>query len=422
MTESARRPFIKQALRAAASAAVALGTARAARSESSAAAAGGATPDWQEIRRSFALAAGHAYLNTATLGAAPRHALDEVARGYQLLAADPETARTDLYGRVERSVRPALARLLGADPDEIALTSSASESLYLISNGIALEPGDEVVTTNQDHPAGIDPWTVRAERSGIAVRQVSIPSPFTSGGQVVDLFREALSARTRVLSFCHVTRGGHLFPVKELCALARDRGIVSAVDGAQALGMLEVVLHGLGCDLYAGSPHKWLLAPSGNGMLYVRRKAQARLVSLFERPGAGGRDARRYEHVGTYALPVRVALGAALELFEQIGIREIERRNRALSDYLKAGLESIRGVRRISLTSREVSSAGITLFEIEGIKAMEFQARALQKHRIHVDEHVRNGHDAVRVSTHFYNSRAEIDLLLEILRHEIRRS
>src|SRR5258706_7034612 len=173
---------------------------------------------------------------------------------------------------------------------------------------MALQAGDEVLLTTQDPPAGIDPWLVRAARDGIVVRQVPIPSPFGTPGQVVDAIRDAFSSRTKVLGFCHVTRGGHLFPVKQLSALARSRGIVSAVDGAQALGMMEVDLHDLGCDLYGASPHKWLLAPSGNGMLYVRRKAQARLVSLFERPGAGGRDARRYEHVGTYALPVRVAL------------------------------------------------------------------------------------------------------------------
>jgi isopenicillin-N epimerase len=423
MSETPRRDFLRRGLETAAAGALTLGPGRI--DARAAATAGGRppnAPDWAALREEFLVAPGHAYLNTATLGSPPRAALDALARGYRELAADPETRRTEFYGRVEQSVRPLLARLLGADPAEIALTTSASESLYLAAEGIPLEPWDEVLYTNLDHPAGIEPWKIRARDGGIAVREVALPSPFTSGRQVIDRITAALTPRTRVLSFCHVTRGGHLFPAKELCALARGRGIVSLIDGAQALGMMQVDLDDLGCDLYAASPHKWLLAPSGNGLLYVRRGMQERLRSLYAGPWKPGADARRYEPIGTYALPVRAAMGPALELFERVGLAAIEARNRELSEYLRAGLDGIPRVRRVSPSSREVTSAGITLFEIPGVKPEDFQARVLRRHRLHVDEHARNGLQAVRVSTHFYNARAELDRLLEAVKAETRSS
>jgi isopenicillin-N epimerase len=263
---------------------------------------------------------------------------------------------------------------------------------------------------------------VRAARDRVAVRTVSIPSPFTSAGQVVELIRAAVSTRTRVLSFGHVTRGGLLFPVEALCALARGRGILTVVDGAQAVGMMPVDLHRLGCDLYAASTHKWLLAPSGNGMLYVARGRQSALRSVFARPDKQGPDARRYEPVGTYALPVRAAAARALELFERIGPGNVESRNRELSSYLRSSLDAIPRVRRVTPSSAEVASPGITLFEIEGIKAVDFQNRVLARHKLHVDEHARNGLDAVRVSTHFYNASEELDRLLAAVREEAARS
>ena len=370
---------------------------------------------WSKVRAQFAFEPNLIYLNNASLGVPPRSVTQAVAEGYQRLAANPAAAKLELADYLAGTLRPAVARLLGADADEIAVTRGASESLYLIANGFDLAPGDEVLMTSQEHPAGLTPWQIRAERTGVVVRQVPIPSPFVDEHEVVKLIERAFTSRTKVLLFCHVTRGGLRYPVKTLCELARQRGVLSAVDGAQAVGVLPVDVHALGCDLYANSLHKWSLAPAGNGVLYVRKEIQGRFRSLFSSAGA---DASRYEPIGTAPLPLRLAAGSALKFIAQIGVPNIEARARMLSDTLASKLAGIPRLKVISPRSWEVRSPAVTLFEIEGLNAVEAQALIQKKYRITVDEHVRDGHNALRVSTHFYNTRREIDQLITAL-HEM---
>lgn len=369
---------------------------------------------WSRLRAEFLFEPGHIYFNNASLGSPPRGVVDFLGERYRRLAVNPTMAKIEINRMIEETVRPAAARLVGAEAEEIALTRCASEGLHLIANGIDLEPGDEVLTTTQEHPGGLMPWLDRAERSGIVVRQVPVPSPPRDKDDILKRIRAAFTGRTRVLAFCHVTRGGFLYPVRELCELARRRRVVSAVDGAQAVGTIPIDLHALGCDLYASSLHKWTLAPAGNGMLYVRRDFQPR----FWPPGrpAGEREsARDFEPLGTPAFAVRAAAGAALIFIEKIGLAKIEDRCRMLSDRLKAGLKALPRVRLLSPSSAEVSSPAITLFEIEEGEALSIVDSLLVRFRMHADEHARDGLNAVRISTHFYNSPAEVDRFLEAL-------
>ncbi len=370
---------------------------------------------WSRIRTQFAFEPNLIYFNNASLGVPPRSAIEAVAEGYRRLAANPAVAKLELADYLASTLRPAVARLLGADAGEIALTRGASESLYLIANGFNLAPGDEVLMTSQEHPAGLSPWQIRAERAGVVVRQVPIPSPFEDADEVVNRMEKAFTERTKVLLLCHVTRGGLRYPVKRLCELARWRGVFSAVDGAQAVGVIPVDVHALGCDLYASSLHKWSLAPAGNGVLYVRRETQGRFRSLFNNVGA---DAARYEPIGTSPLPLRLAAGSALKFIAQIGVPSIEARARMLSDNLASKLTKVPRLKVISPSSWETRSPAITLLEIEGLNAVEAQAEIQKKYRITVDEHTRDGHNALRVSTHFYNTRHEIDQLIMAL-HQI---
>ena len=252
---------------------------------------------WAKVRAQFAFAQEHVYFNNASLGSPPLPVLNAVAAGYRAFAANPTAAKAEYFESLETAVRPTVARLLGANAGEIVLTRGTSEGLYLLANGMELQPGDEIVTTTHEHPGGLTPWLVRAERSGIVVRQVAIPSPIVSPEQPLEALSRALSPRTKVLFFCHVTRGGLIYPVKELCSLAHSKGIVSAIDGAQAVGAMPVDVRELGCDLYATSLHKWTLAPAGNGALYVRADMRPRFRHPFQSSSAcpctaGARDRR----------------------------------------------------------------------------------------------------------------------------------
>jgi selenocysteine lyase/cysteine desulfurase len=375
---------------------------------------------WRNIRAQFPFDEDVTYMNNGGLGAPPQPVIDAVVEGYRGISANPQRSQMAQREHINETVRPALAQFIGADPDEIAFTRNATEGLNIIANGVDMKPGDEVLTTTHEHPAGIEPWLLKSHRYGIVVRQVRLPSPPESVEQVIETFKQAMNERTRVLFFCHITRGpGLLYPVKELCALARERGIVSAVDAAQSVGMMPVDLHEMGCDLMANSLHKWLLAPIGSGVVYVRKDAQPKVFPLFagsgqwDIPEAGG---RRYEAVGTNTVPIQMGIGAALTYINGIGIKQIEARDRMLSDYLKAAVAKMPGVRLMTSTSPELSSPGITTIEVQGWSARDLSRSLQRQFNISVSADARDSNNGVRISTHFYNTTEDIDRTLEAIR------
>jgi len=362
------------------------------------------------VRTQFILEAGTAYLNNASLGLPPAAVAEAVCEGYEAISREPLHGKHDLQTRITDDVLPELAAFIGAEPDEIALTRNATEALHLSAFGITLDPGDEVLLTTQEHPAGLRPWELRAQRAGIRLNRVFIPSPFESGAQVVELVERAINPRTRVLGFCHVTRGGHRYPVRELAALARERGIMSHVDGAQAVGMFPVDLRDLGCDTYSASLHKWLLGPIGTGMLFVRAGARDRVRSIYA-PDAT-MEAPAFEPPGTADLPVRAALTATLDFARILGTDQVAARARYLSDYLKERLAEMSDVQLLSGSTPATSCPGSTIFEMSGVDAVEAVKLIEDRVRTHIDEHQRDGHNAIRISTHVYNTIDEIDRLI----------
>lgn len=376
---------------------------------------------WSQVRSQFILEPGHAYLNNAALGMPPKPVRDAVADGFRLMSENPSKAKRDFHDYIESELRPAMAGFLGAETGEIALARNATEGLYHIVNGLALAPGDGVLMTTQEHPSAVKPWKVRAERYGIEVREVHIPSPLVGADDILERISAAIDGRTKVLFFCHVTRGGYLYPVQRLCAMAREKGLISAVDGAQAVGMLDVDLAGVGSDLYTNSLHKWFLGPAGTGFLHVSRAMQPSFSTLYAPADEPGGDARRYEIQGTYDLPVRAALGTALDFLNRIGIGNIERRLRVLSDYLRKALLEVPGLRLLTSPSHDISSPGSTIFEFDGIDAARWRGPMEEEAKLHVDDHDRDGHRGLRVSTHYYNTTDEIDRCVDKLKELSRR-
>lgn len=375
---------------------------------------------WMTLRTQFPFDQGLTYMNNGGLGAPPKPVIDAVIDGYRGISANPSVNETAQGDHVDEVVRPELAQFIGADADEIVFTRNATEGLNIIANGITMKPGDEVLTTTHEHPAGIEPWMLKAQRYGIVVRQVRLPNPPDSKEQIIETFRQAMNERTKVLFFCHITRGpGLLYPAKELCALARERGILSAVDAAQSIGMIPVDCHDMGCDFLANSLHKWLLAPIGSGVLYVRKGIQPEFFPLFA--GAGQWDitdagSRRYESVGTNTVPVQMGIGAALTYIKTIGIKNIEARDRMLSDYLKAELVKIPGVRLMTSTSHDLSSPGITTVEVESWQARTIRRTMQDKFHVSVSTDNRDHNNGIRISTHFYNTTEDIDKTIQALR------
>jgi isopenicillin-N epimerase len=366
---------------------------------------------WAHVRPYFMLPPDISYMNNASLGMPPRVVVDAVSDGYRAISSEPLHGKHDLQETIVARVKPRLAAMFGTEVDEMSLTRNATEALHLQTIGLDLAPGDEVVVTTQEHPAGNKPWMYRAAHHGVSVREVFIPSPLEETADTVRRFAEAIGPRTKAVAFCHVTRGGHRYPVKAICAWAREQGLASLVDGAQAIGQFRIDLHDLGCDAYSASLHKWVLGPAGTGFLYIRSGARDRFSSAFE-PDRN-LEAPGYEPGGTADFPVRAALATAIDFVEILGADRIEARCRFLSDYLKSRLMELPGCAILSGATPDRSAPGSTIFELSGLNALDAVPRLEELAGTHIDEHQRDGHDAIRVSTHVYVTKAEIDRLVE---------
>jgi isopenicillin-N epimerase len=385
-----------------------------------------ADPDeklFAEARKHFLIPAGVVYCNTGTLGASPVEVVTALAEGNRKLErelADWPYEKADgepLTGYQElKDVRTLAGSLINATVDEVAITQNATVGMSMLANGLDLAAGDEVVSTDHEHAGGISGWRVRAKRHGVVVKEVPL-DPLVAGGPdaIVKAFAEAMTPKTKVLMFSHITSGlGVLMPATELCALARQRGVLAIVDGAQALGQIPVDVKALGADAYVASPHKWLMAPKGTGILYIRRELQDRFWTTLAstRWDAHDMGAFRFMQYGTGSVPVAEGLVAALTFVNKIGLDRIARWDRMLTTRLRDGLEKIPAARLSSPSDRRLASA-ITTFRVEGMKAKALQdALWAKKIRVRAQGDPRG----VRLSAHMYVMPADIDAVLAVVR------
>src|ERR1700685_1976381 len=229
---------------------------------------------WAEMRKQFLIPADEIYLNNGTVGSSPAPVLRAIFDGYtqteKMDQQDPQDYPIWGYAAWNQ-FRDPLAEFVGCKRDEIALLRNATEANGYIANGIDMKAGDEVLMTDQEHPGGLQPWRLRAKRYGVVVKMVTLPKPVKDASQVLNLFNDAITPQTRVIFFSHITTvTGVVLPAKELCALARSKNILSAVDGAHVAGRMRLNLHDVGCDLSSSSPRQRLQATKGSGFLYVR--------------------------------------------------------------------------------------------------------------------------------------------------------
>jgi selenocysteine lyase/cysteine desulfurase len=335
-----------------------------------------------------------------------------VGQGYERISKSPVEGKLALQKIIKEEALPNLAKLMAAKPDELSLTRNASEALHLAARGLKLNPIDEVVITSQEHPAGRQPWKYRESHHDLVLKEVFIPSPLPATEDIIQRIERSLSPKTKAIAFCHVTRGGHLYPVREICTWAKGKGLVTLVDGAQAVGMVPVDLTAMGCDAYSTCLHKWMLAPLGTGFLYIRSQSRDYFESLYDPDST--KEMPNYDPTGSVDLPLRAAIGTTLDFYLKLGADAIEGRLRFLSDYLKEQLKSVSGYRPLS-GSLELSAPGSTIFELEGIEPIA-ALDGLEAKGIFIDEHVRDGHKAFRISTHYFNSASEIDRVVHVLK------
>ena len=368
---------------------------------------------WAELRKQFVIPADEVYLNNGTVGSSPAPVLRAIFDGYneteKMAQSDPEDYPIWGYG-AWNEFRDPLAAFVGCTRDEIALVRNATEANSYIANGLDMKPGDEVLMTDQEHPGGEHPWNLRAKRYGIVVKRVTLPKPVPNAAAVLNLINDAITPRTRVLFFSHITTAtGVVLPAKELCALARSKGIVSAVDGAHVIGMMRLNVHDLGCDMYSSSPHKWLMAPKGTGFLYVRDEMIDRLWNTIVTAGWDDPKLRaeRFQRIGSSNVPSLWGMRAAVKLANDIGLDRIERRHQKMADYIHGEMVR-RGAE--SWTSPDASlRCAIASVNVAPIQIMELETWMWQNKKIRI----RGGAPSkIRLSTPYYLLRKDVDRYL----------
>ena len=368
---------------------------------------------WADIRKKFLIPRDEVYLNNGTVGSSPAPVLQAVFDGYNTLEkmADVDPEDYPIWGYAAwNQFRDPLAAFVGCARDNLALVRNSTEANSYLANGIDMKPGDEVLMTDQEHPGGEHPWNLKAKRYGIVVKKVALPKPVHDANQVLTLFNDAITDRTRVIFFSHITTvTGVVLPAKELCALARTKGILSFVDGAHVTGMMRLNVTDLGCDAYSSSPHKWLQAPKGTGFLYIRDDVMDRIWNTIVTEGwdEPKLKAERFQRIGSSNVPSLWGLKAAIEFASSIGIDKIESRHRELCDYILAEMMK-RGAE--SWTSPDAAlRCAIATVNVPPIKKTELETWLWQKHKVRI----RGGDPSkLRLSTPYYLQRKDIDRYL----------
>jgi selenocysteine lyase/cysteine desulfurase len=369
---------------------------------------------WSHIQRAFDVDSTIVNLNNGGCSPAPSHVLEAMIRDLRFSNEMPVHHMWNILEPRIESVRRELAREFGCDPEEMAITRNASESLETLIFGLELQPGDEVVVTNQNYPRMLTSWDQRVRRDRIVVKPISFPVPPPSAADVVRRFREAITPRTRVVEITHITNlTGQILPVRDVVRMARERGIEVFVDGAHAFAHFPFRRDDLECDYYGTSLHKWLLAPIGTGFLYVRREKQKKIWPLMAAPSKMDQDIRKYEEIGTHPAANHNAIAAALAFHREIGAERKAARLRWLRDRWARRLLAADPRVKVLTPLNGTESCGIALLHVEGLDTERLQAHLWEKHRIMTTPIVHPEFNGLRVTPNVYTRPDEVDVFVE---------
>ncbi|MEX2180346.1 MAG: aminotransferase class V-fold PLP-dependent enzyme [Gemmatimonadaceae bacterium] len=372
---------------------------------------------WKAVRARFILPADLCFLNAANLCPTSAPVLEALERNTRYLDGNPSSASRARLTEGREESRRLIADALRVTPEEIVITRNTSEANNLVSSGLRLGAGDEVLVFGDNHPSNLEAWRQKGARFGFTVVEVPATNPHPGAAHYLDAFARALTPRTRVLAMTHVTNTmGDLLPMAELCALARARDVRTMVDGAQSFGVLDVHLQEMGPDFYSGSLHKWPCGPKETGVLFVHRAVHDRIapsvVSLYA--GAVG-ISRTLEAYGQRDEAALATVGAAMKFQSDIGRAVIETRVRQLARRLADELRGIDGVTLRTDPDPE-RSAAIVVFQPGGHDPRRFASALYERHRIACASTGGAARPGVRLSPHFYNTMDELERTLAAIR------
>jgi len=370
---------------------------------------------WNLVKNQFPLEKGLLYFNNGSLGPSPGYVIGRTENFRRILDGFPSKYMWGGWDDEKESVRKRVAEYFRTGADEIALIHNTTEGMNLFAHSFDLRPGDEIILADHEHITGTAPYQYYCERRGVKIVRPVLPLLPGSPGEITDIYRSAVTSKTRLISMVHMTNtNGMILPVREVSDMARAKGIFTVVDGAQTAGMLNINLHDLGCDCYAASGHKWVFGPKGTGVLYARREVIDQLEPLLLARNFKEKEIRMFEDYNTRNLPELLGLGAAFDYNNMIGQERKEKRIFDLKHYFRDKMDNnpsfifktpaddrlSAGIQVVEVAGKDVNGAKDFLFEEYGI-----DTRPMTSHNL----------NALRISLSVYNTFEDIDLLCDAL-------
>ncbi len=375
---------------------------------------------WFEIQQAFTVDRSLVNLNNGGVCPSPAVVQDAMKRHLDYSNQAPAYTMWRILEPQREGVRRRLAAAFGCSAEEIAVTRNASESLQICQLGHDLEAGDEVLTTDQDYPRMITTWKQRERRDGIVLRQFSIPVPAEDPTRIVELFEQHLTPRTRIILMCHViNKTGQILPVREVVEMARGHGVPVIVDGAHAFAHIDFKHGDLNCDYYASSLHKWLFAPHGTGLLYVRRKKIRELWPMMAAPAGMDGNIRKFEEVGTHPAANFLAIAEALTFHQAIGPARKAARLQYLTRYWAERLLENDRV-HLNTSLKPEFPCVLANFRVDGLDSKALVQRLWRSHGILVTRVRHPDCNGVRVAPAVYTTLPELDVFCDAVEDAIK--
>ncbi|HWP82113.1 MAG TPA: aminotransferase class V-fold PLP-dependent enzyme [Bacteroidota bacterium] len=371
---------------------------------------------WFDIQRAFTVTRGIINLNNGGVSPSPRIVTESLIRYIWEQEDAPAYTMWQILEPQVETIRTGLADLFGCDREEIAITRNASESLEILLMGMDLKSGDEILTTTQDYPRMLTTLRQRELREGLVLKMVKIPIPPKHLSEIVDAFEQGITPRTRVILLSHVVNiTGQITPVKAVCELARSKGIEVIVDGAHSFAQFDFKQKDIGCDYYGTSLHKWLFAPKGTGLLYVKRDRIEKIWPLMAAEKKQASDIRKFEEIGTHSAAPHLAIGEAILFHQGIGPKRKEARLRYLSRYWMNKLKDLSNI-RFHTSFDPNQSCAIATVEIRDIDPPKLASYLMDKHKIFTTPVVHDEFKGIRITPNVYTTLPELDRFCEVMR------
>ena len=370
---------------------------------------------WAAIQNAFSVTRGIINLNNGGVSPSPRVVTEALVR--YIWEQEDCTAYTmwEILEPQSETIRTGLSELFGCDREEIAITRNASESLEILLDGMDFKPGDEILTTTQDYPRMLTTLRQREKRENLKLKLIRVPIPPKNLDEISTAFEKGITDRTRLMLISHMINiTGQITPVKAVCDLARGRGIETIVDGAHSFAQFDFKQKDLGCDYFGTSLHKWLYAPKGTGLLYVKRDKIEKIWPLMAAEAKQATDIRKFEEIGTHSAAPKLAIGEALLFHNGIGGKRKEARLRYLSRYWMNKLKDVPKI-RFNTSFDPTQSCAIANVHIEGTDPKAVTRYLFDKHRIFTVPIIHPEFQGIRITPNLYTMLFELDRFCSVM-------